>query len=153
MERQTRQSTNLRTKGSNNSIKSRYRIFRLFAVPAIALVLLDSVPFISSSPSAICDLSIIANLLLNSCEKITMPSSPTALELSREDREDAPSTPNLPASYNGQNSLFLFSSKHPIPSYYSLDLSTQENYSVANKQFCGPFREIRASLDYDYHGE
>ena len=152
MERQTRQSNNLRTKGINNSSKSRYRLFRLFVVPAIALVLLDSVPFISSSPSAICDLSIIAKLLLNSCEKITMPS-PTALELSREDREDAPSTPNLPASYNGRNSLFLFSSKHPIPSYYSLDLSTQENYSVANKQFYGPFREIRASLDYGYHGE
>ena len=148
MERQTRQSTNLRTKG-NNSSKSRYRLFRLFAVPAIALVLLDSVPFISSSPSAICDLSIIANLLLNSCEKITMPS-PTALEyLSREGGD----TPNLPASYNGRNSLFLFSSKHPIPSYYSLDLSTQENYSVVNKQFYGPFREIRASLDYDYHGK
>lgn len=58
----------------------------------------------------------------------------------------------LPDSYNGRNSLFLFSTAQPIPSFFSLDMPTQENYGTENKQFYGPFKEIRSSLDFDYHG-
>ena len=39
-----------------------------------------------------------------------------------------------------------------MPSYFSLELSTQENYGVENKEFFGRFAEIRRQLDYDYHG-
>ena len=59
----------------------------------------------------------------------------------------------LPPSYNGRNSLFLFSKSQAIPSSYSIDRSTQENYGVANRDFGGPFAKIRASLDYNYHGK
>lgn len=59
---------------------------------------------------------------------------------------------SLPPSYNGRNSLFLFSKSQAIPSSYSIDRSTQENYGVANRDFGGPFAKIRASLDYNYHG-
>ncbi|KAL7540760.1 hypothetical protein ACHAWF_006776 [Thalassiosira exigua] len=58
----------------------------------------------------------------------------------------------LPPSYNGRNSLFLFSRSEEVPAYYSVDLSTQENYGVEHREFWGPFRDIRAQLDYDYHG-
>lgn len=59
----------------------------------------------------------------------------------------------LPNSYNGRNSLFLFSrAQGDIPSHFSLDSSTQENYGVENKELYGKFREVRAGLDYAYHG-
>ncbi|KAL7460190.1 hypothetical protein ACHAXS_000652, partial [Conticribra weissflogii] len=44
------------------------------------------------------------------------------------------------------------SPSYSIPSYFSLDLSTEENYGVENMDFYGPFASIRASLDYSYHG-
>ena len=59
----------------------------------------------------------------------------------------------LPASYDGRNSLFLFSAAQTTPPSYSLDLSTQENHGAEGRQFYGRFEEIRASLDYGYHGE
>ena len=59
----------------------------------------------------------------------------------------------LPASYDGRNSLFLFSAAQAIPPSYSLDLSTQENHGAEGRRFYGRFKEIRASLDYGYHGE
>eukprot|EP00581_Thalassiosira_minuscula_P006305 CAMPEP_0183746956 /NCGR_PEP_ID=MMETSP0737-20130205/67020_1 /TAXON_ID=385413 /ORGANISM="Thalassiosira miniscula, Strain CCMP1093" /LENGTH=406 /DNA_ID=CAMNT_0025982663 /DNA_START=266 /DNA_END=1486 /DNA_ORIENTATION=- len=60
----------------------------------------------------------------------------------------------LPESYNGRNSLFLFSSQQPIPAKYSLSKSTQGNYAAEDgvKDFYGPFQEIRSRLDYNYHG-
>ena len=63
------------------------------------------------------------------------------------------SSTRLPPSYNGRNSLFLFSKSQPIPPSFSLDMSTQENYGVENKSFFGPFRDIRSGLDFAYHGE
>eukprot|EP00571_Detonula_confervacea_P003635 CAMPEP_0172314718 /NCGR_PEP_ID=MMETSP1058-20130122/23237_1 /TAXON_ID=83371 /ORGANISM="Detonula confervacea, Strain CCMP 353" /LENGTH=360 /DNA_ID=CAMNT_0013028657 /DNA_START=255 /DNA_END=1337 /DNA_ORIENTATION=+ len=66
--------------------------------------------------------------------------------------EDDGDRRRLPASYKDRQSLFLFSSTEGIPSQFSLELSTQENYGVENKDFYGPFKEIRSSLDYDYHG-
>ena len=59
----------------------------------------------------------------------------------------------LPPSYNGRNSLWLFSESYAIPSWFSFDMSTQENYGVETKGFNGPFKEVRAKLDFDYHGE
>ena len=59
----------------------------------------------------------------------------------------------LPASYNGSFPLFLFSLSQSIPPYFSLDLSTQENYCVENKEFFGPFKAIRSTLYCDYNGE
>lgn len=58
----------------------------------------------------------------------------------------------LAPSYNGRNSLWLFSESYTIPSYFSFDLSTQENYGEEEREFHGPFKEIRANLDFDYHG-
>ena len=60
----------------------------------------------------------------------------------------------LPESYQGRNSLFLFSNVAGVPSYFEVGLSTQENYGIENEGECfGPFKEIRRSLDFDYHGE
>lgn len=47
----------------------------------------------------------------------------------------------------------LRSPSYSIPSYFSLDMSTEENYGVESMEFYGPFASIRASLDYSYHGE
>jgi len=58
----------------------------------------------------------------------------------------------LPASYNGRNSLFLFADSFIIPTYFSFQLSTQENYGEEDRDFRGPFKEIRANLDFEYHG-
>lgn len=41
---------------------------------------------------------------------------------------------------------------YPIPPSYSFDKSTEENYGVDSMEFFGPFKSIRASLDYSYHG-
>eukprot|EP00986_Skeletonema_menzelii_P002781 scaffold790_cov149-Skeletonema_menzelii.AAC.26 len=41
---------------------------------------------------------------------------------------------------------------YPIPPSFSFDKSTEENYGVDNMEFFGPFKSIRASLDYSYHG-
>ena len=62
---------------------------------------------------------------------------------------------NLPSSYNGRQSLLLFSQNYyDVPLHYSFDKSTQENYGVMNNMdFYGPFKDIRRSLDYDYHGK
>mmetsp|Transcript_21811 Transcript_21811/g.44888 ORF Transcript_21811/g.44888 Transcript_21811/m.44888 type:complete len:492 (+) Transcript_21811:76-1551(+) len=46
----------------------------------------------------------------------------------------------------------LRSPSYSIPSYFSLDMSTEENYGVESMEFYGPFASIRASLDYSYHG-
>ena len=54
----------------------------------------------------------------------------------------------LPASYNGRNSLFLFADSFIIPTYFSFQLSTQENYGEEDRDFRGPFKEIRANLDF-----
>ncbi|KAL7530755.1 hypothetical protein ACHAXR_007132 [Thalassiosira sp. AJA248-18] len=85
----------------------------------------------------------------------THPHHQTAAASSSSDEDELEERPpRLPASYNGRNSLFLFStSQTNIPSYYSLELSTQENYGVEDKHnFYGPFAEIRGGLDFDYHG-
>lgn len=34
----------------------------------------------------------------------------------------------------------------------NLNLSTKDNYGVTHKKFYGPYKHIRASLDYEYHG-
>eukprot|EP00585_Thalassiosira_rotula_P019704 CAMPEP_0196201344 /NCGR_PEP_ID=MMETSP0912-20130531/4451_1 /TAXON_ID=49265 /ORGANISM="Thalassiosira rotula, Strain GSO102" /LENGTH=379 /DNA_ID=CAMNT_0041474987 /DNA_START=179 /DNA_END=1318 /DNA_ORIENTATION=+ len=76
----------------------------------------------------------------------------------REDRHSTTHPPKtksptvLPPSYNGRNSLWLFSESYVIPSYFSFDLSTQENYGEENRDYYGPFKEIRANLDFEYHG-
>lgn len=41
---------------------------------------------------------------------------------------------------------------YPIPSYFSLDMSTEENYGIQHMEFYGPFETIRSNLDYSYHG-
>jgi len=66
-----------------------------------------------------------------------------------------PHNNNLPSSYNGRQSLLLFSQNYyDVPQHYSFEKSTQENYGVTNnKDFYGPFKDIRRSLDYDYHGK
>merc|ERR1719203_109666 len=57
---------------------------------------------------------------------------------------------NLPPT---RNSVFLFSgSGEGVPGFYSVNLSTQENYGMEGKDFHGRFGEIRAGLDFEYHG-
>ena len=46
----------------------------------------------------------------------------------------------------------LLNPTYPIPSSFSLDKSTEENYGVDTMEFYGPFKSIRSSLDYTYHG-
>ena len=62
-------------------------------------------------------------------------------------------SPSLPSSYNGPSSLLAFSSSEPIAPEYKLDLSTKENYGAEDADFFGPYRHVRAKLDYEYHGE
>ena len=60
----------------------------------------------------------------------------------------------LPSSYNGRTSLYLFSrDEYNLPQDYNFDVSTQENYNNGEEEFYGPFKEIRSSLDYNYHGK
>jgi len=84
-------------------------------------------------------------------EDITIANNIAQLTMSMGSRHSH-SSAILPDSYNARNSLFEFSSSQSIPPYYSVDESTQENYGVENKHFYGPFKEIRSSLDYNYHG-
>lgn len=46
----------------------------------------------------------------------------------------------------------LLNPTYPIPPSFSSDKSTEENYAADNMEFFGPFKSIRASLDYSYHG-
>ncbi len=46
----------------------------------------------------------------------------------------------------------LLNPTYPIPPSFSFDKSTEENYGADNMEFFGPFKSIRASLDYSYHG-
>lgn len=46
----------------------------------------------------------------------------------------------------------LLNPTYPIPSSFSFDKSTEENYGVDTMEFYGPFKSIRSSLDYTYHG-
>lgn len=48
-------------------------------------------------------------------------------------------------------SLLLYPT-YPIPPSFSLDKSTEENYGDDKLEFYGPFKSIRSSLDYTYHG-
>lgn len=66
--------------------------------------------------------------------------------------DDAVHGDRLPSSYNGRQSLFLFSSKKGIPQDYDFGKSTQENYNSNERSFTGPFATIRKNLDHDYHG-
>lgn len=58
----------------------------------------------------------------------------------------------LAPSYGGRDSLYHFSNSYDLPSYFSFDLSTQENYGSEDEEFYGPFRGIRSELDFVYHG-
>ena len=47
----------------------------------------------------------------------------------------------------------LLNPTYPVQtSSFSFGKSTEENYGVDNMEFFGPFKSIRASLDYSYHG-
>ena len=86
-------------------------------------------------------------IIANNIAQLTMSMG------SRHSHSSVMTDRRLPDSYNERNSLFEFSSAQSIPPYYSVDESTQENYAVEDKHFYGPFKEIRSSLDYNYHGE
>ena len=64
------------------------------------------------------------------------------------------SAPNflLPSSYKRASLLLFSQNTFKLPQDFSFNKSTQQNYSVRNKEYYGPFRDIRRSLDYDYHG-
>lgn len=147
------------------------RLLPCTALPVVFLVLFDLLP--SPLRSGWRDLStllgkIMTSSILNDKERwaegdavidifesrITL--SPTEKHHPTKDQTHELPTPHrsrsLPASYNGRNSLFLFSLSEPVLPDFSLDLSTKENYAVDNMEYFGPFKDIRATLDYNYHG-
>lgn len=90
----------------------------------------------------------------NTVEYFGRPGVAKLVESGEPSRENdvAVHAERLPSSYNGRQSLFLFSSKEGIPQDYDFGKSTQENYSSGEGNFAGPFASIRENLDFDYHG-
>jgi hypothetical protein len=49
--------------------------------------------------------------------------------------------------------ISISSTDFTLPSYFSVDLSTEENYSSDSLDFYGDYDCVRSTLDYSYHGE
>ena len=136
------------------------RSLRLLAWAALPVLVLAA--FVASPPSSrntkeLCELGLVARLFLRSCDDASINMEQHArppLSKSHSTRHPALVGPSaLPTSYDGRQSLKDFTSSEEVPLFYSFDMSTQENYGVENKEFYGPYKDIRAELDYDYHGE
>lgn len=50
------------------------------------------------------------------------------------------------------HTISVASAGFTIPSYFSVDVSTEENYSADDMEFYGSYDCIRKTLDYSYHG-
>ncbi|KAL7518372.1 hypothetical protein ACHAWX_003815 [Stephanocyclus meneghinianus] len=48
--------------------------------------------------------------------------------------------------------ISVASTGYTLPSYFSVDKSTEENYSTDGLNFYGVYETVRSSLDYYYHG-
>lgn len=48
--------------------------------------------------------------------------------------------------------MSISSTGFTLPSYFSVDLSTEENYSSDSLEFYGDYECVRRTLDYSYHG-
>lgn len=89
-------------------------------------------------------------------DAITRPTTTERRRAAQDQSHEPPvlarRSPSLPASYNGRNSLFLFSLSEPVLPDFAIDRSTKEIYGADNLEYYGPFRDVRAKLDYNYHG-
>jgi hypothetical protein len=48
--------------------------------------------------------------------------------------------------------ISVASTGYTLPSYFSVEKSTEENYSTDGLNFYGVYETVRSSLDYSYHG-
>lgn len=48
--------------------------------------------------------------------------------------------------------ISVASADFTLPSSFSVDLSTEENYSADDMEFYGDYECVRRTLDYSYHG-
>ena len=46
----------------------------------------------------------------------------------------------------------MASADFTLPSNFSVELSTEENYSADDMEFYGSYECVRRTLDYSYHG-
>lgn len=85
----------------------------------------------------------------------TQPSKAEKHHATKHQTHESPiplRSPSLTASYDGRKSPFVSSSSEPVLPDFTLDLSTQENYATDTMNYYGPFKDIRAILDHNYHG-
>ncbi|KAL7427769.1 hypothetical protein ACHAXH_000836 [Discostella pseudostelligera] len=59
-----------------------------------------------------------------------------------------PTSSSVVSSSSGQDNTNSNKDKFVL----NLNLSTKDNYGVKHKKFYGPYKHIRANLDYEYHG-
>jgi hypothetical protein len=86
----------------------------------------------------------------------TQPSKAEKHHATKHQTHESPiplRSPSLTASYDGRKSPFVSSSSEPVLPDFTLDLSTQENYATDTMNYYGPFKDIRAILDHNYHGK
>ncbi|KAL9190466.1 hypothetical protein ACHAXT_007677 [Thalassiosira profunda] len=117
----------------------------LLAALPLFLILLFSASnshYLASSRERLCELGLVARLFLDDCDE--------SIAVMTEDR-GRHSTPHS-RRHPLQGAAEGWDASYDVPSYFLLDLSTQENYGVEDREFYGQFKQIRAGLDYDYHG-
>jgi len=156
------------TGGGNNLI----RLLPCTALPVVCLVLFDLIPSPSSTGAVLCGWrylpTLVGNMIATGAtandeqrragedDAITRPTTTERRRAAQDQSHEPPvlarRSPSLPASYNGRNSLFLFSLSEPVFPDFAIDRSTKEIYGADNLEYYGPFRDVRAKLDYNYHG-
>ncbi|KAL3776817.1 hypothetical protein ACHAWO_002983 [Cyclotella atomus] len=75
-------------------------------------------------------------------------SSRTAMLIAEQKRPNRFSSIDVMANGN----ISISSAGFTVPSYFSVDLSTEENYSSDDLEFYGDYECVRKTLDYSYHG-
>jgi len=84
---------------------------------------------------------------------------------SQEEEDDLAADPLIPAvtkprpqkrftsiDFMSNGNFSVASADFTIPSYFSVDLSTEENYNSDDLDFYGDYDTVRSTLDYSYHG-
>lgn len=83
----------------------------------------------------------------NNAQGGDLPSR-TAMLINEQKRHNRFSSIDVMANGN----ISIASAGFTLPSYFSVDLSTEENYSSDDLEFYGDYECVRKTLDYSYHG-
>ena len=90
---------------------------------------------------------------LNLQQRVELDDVPSRRDILTNEQKRATRFSSIDVMANG--TISISSSEFTLPSYFSVDLSTEENYRELHSDdldFYGDYECVRKTLDYSYHG-